>query len=237
MKIKCLVVDDEPLAIKLIQNHIARLDNFEVAATCSTALKALEILRTTPIDLLFLDIEMPQMTGIEFLKGLKDPPAVIVTTAYREYAIDGYDLDLVDYLLKPVTFERFFKAIDRYLRMAMNKKHVSPQAVLPQHLFLKSGLRNHRINVDDIFYIESLKDNIVIFSDQGSITIKYRISELEQELGSTPLLRIHRSFIININKISSYTPNDISIGKKSIAIGPNYKEYVLRKITSNNYKV
>ncbi|RYF88592.1 MAG: response regulator, partial [Chitinophagaceae bacterium] len=117
MKVKCLLVDDEPLAIQLLQNHIAQLNTLEVVASCSNAIKAMEILRSTRVDLMFLDIKMPGLTGIDFLKGLKDPPSAIITTAYREYAIEGYELDLVDYLLKPITFERFFLAIDRYLRM------------------------------------------------------------------------------------------------------------------------
>lgn len=230
MKIKCLIVDDEPLATKLIQNHIVQLDGFEVFATCSNAVSALEILRTAQIDLLFLDIKMPQMTGIDFLKSLKDPPAVIMTTAYREFALDGYDLDIIDYLLKPITFERFFKAIDRYLRSIKPSKVIASIPVYKKHLFLKSGLRHHRLNTDDILYIESLKDNILVVFDDRSITIKFKISELEPDISTLPLIRIHRSFIININKITSFTSNDIVIGGKSISIGPNYKEYVTRKI-------
>jgi len=233
MKIKCLLVDDEPLAIKLIENHITQLDAFEVVATCSTAVKAVEILRTVQIDLMFLDIKMPQITGIDFLKSLRNPPAVIITTAYREFAVDGYDLDIIDYLLKPVTFERFFKAINRYLRFVKPDNPVALNAVQKPYLFLKSGLRNHRLNTDDILYIESLKDNIIVVFENSSITIKYKISDLEPDIASSPLLRIHRSFIVNINKIASFTSNDITIGGKSISIGPNYKEYVIRKIANS----
>jgi two-component system LytT family response regulator len=230
MKIKCLLVDDEPLAIKLIQNHIAQLDAFEVVATCSTPVKALEILRTVQIDLMFLDIKMPQITGIDFLKSLKDPPAVIITTAYREFAVDGYDLDIIDYLLKPITFERFFKAVDRYLRSREPEKLTVYKETSKPYIYLKSGLRNHRFNIHKILYIESVKDNIVVISDDGSISIKYKISDLEPYILTSPLLRIHRSFIININKITSFTSNDIVIGNKTLPIGPNYKEYVLKKL-------
>ena len=230
MKIKCLLVDDEPLAIKLIQNHLSQLDAFEVVATCSTAIKALEILRTTPIDLMFLDIKMPQMTGIDFLRGLKAAPAVIVTTAYREYAVDGYDLDIVDYLLKPITFERFFKAIDRYLRSRKGEHSMVALPIESAYLFIKSGLRNHRFKVDEILFIESLKDNIAVVLDHSSITIKYKIGDLEPYLMTSPLVRIHRSFIVNINKISSFTSNDITIGNKRFPIGPNYKAAVFRRL-------
>lgn len=230
MKIKCLLVDDEPLAIKLIQNHLSQLDAFEVVVTCSTAVKALDILRTVPIDLMFLDIKMPQLTGIDFLKGLKDPPAVIITTAYREYAVDGYDLDIVDYLLKPITFERFFKAVDRYLRSRKPENLIDYTETSKPYIYLKSGLRHHRVAIQKILYIESVKDNIVVISDDGSISIKYKISDLEPAILTSPLLRIHRSFIINSNRIISFTSNDIAIGDKTLPIGPNYKEYVLRKL-------
>jgi two-component system LytT family response regulator len=230
MKIKCLLVDDEPLAIKLIQNHLSQLEGFEVVGTCTTAVKALDVLRTIQVDLMFMDIKMPQLTGIEFLKGLKDPPAVIITTAYREFAVDGYDLDIIDYLLKPITFERFFKAIDRYLRSHKPKNDNGQSAVTKTYIHLRSGSRNHRLNTQEILYIESIKDNIRVVADDGSITIKYKISDLEPDLPATSLLRIHRSFIINSDRITSYTANDIVIGGKTLPIGPNYKEYVLRKI-------
>lgn len=230
MKTRCLLVDDEPLAIKLLQNHLSQLDAFEVVATSTTALKALEILRTVPVELMFLDIKMPHLTGIDFLKGLKDPPAVIVTTAYREYAVDGYDLDIIDYLLKPITFERFFKAIDRYLRSRKPINQALSAETLKPYLHLKSGLRNHRLNTDDILYIESLKDNIAIIFDNTSITIKYKISDLDAEIVASSLLRIHRSFIVNVNKITSFTSTDMVIRGKTLPIGPNYKEYVARKL-------
>ncbi|MFW0717415.1 LytR/AlgR family response regulator transcription factor [Pedobacter sp. N23S346] len=230
MKIKCLLVDDEPLAIKLVQNHLAQLDAFEVVATCSTAIKALEILRTIPVDLMFLDIKMPQMKGIDFLKGLKDPPAVIVTTAYREYAIDGYDLDIVDYLLKPITFERFFKAVDRYLRERKAGNSIAAVRTPNPYLFLKSGLRNHRLNTEDILYIESLKDNILIVCTNSSLTIRYKIGDLEPDIMSFPLIRIHRSFIVNLDKVTSFSGSEISIGNKNLPIGLSYKEYVLKKL-------
>jgi len=164
MKVRCLLVDDEPLAIQLIQNHIDQLDTFEVVGTCSNAIKALEMLRTVPVDLMFLDIKMPQITGIDFLKTLKNPPAVIITTAYREYAIEGYDLDLIDYLLKPITFDRFFKAVDRYLRL--RSPNVKSEAFSPltaqQSIYIKAGGKFHNLNKEEVLYVESLKDYIVI---------------------------------------------------------------------------
>lgn len=238
MKVKCLLVDDEPLAIKLIQKHIDQLDNFEVAGTCSNAVKALDVLRTTPVDLLFLDIKMPQITGIEFLKTLRNPPAVIITTAYREYALEGYDLDIVDYLLKPVTFERFFKAIDRYQRRsAVGGSVAAPPAPLQDQsrfVYLRSGTKVHKLDTDELLYFESQKDYIVAHCSNNKVTAKYKISELETELKGKNFLRIHRSFIINLQKVKAFTPYDVEIGKDEIPIGASYKEYALKALKQVN---
>lgn len=202
------------------------MEIFEVTATSTNALKALEIIRNQVIDLMFLDIKMPQLNGIDFLKTLKHPPAVIITTAFREYAIEGYDLDVVDYLLKPITFERFFKAIDRYLR----NRQIHPQNIMPtskdQAITIRSGGKFHRLEIADILYIESNKDYITIHCNYRHVSTKYRITTIEQELGHFNFLRIHRSFLININKITAFTANDIEIGERVIPIGTNYKELV-----------
>jgi two-component system LytT family response regulator len=239
MKVKCLLVDDEPLAIKLIQNHMEQLDSFEVVGTSGNAVKAFEILRTTPVDLLFLDIKMPQITGIEFLKTLHNPPAVIITTAYREYALEGYDLDIVDYLLKPITFERFFKAIERYLRKSNPVPPVSAtvtqqQPPQDQFIYLRSGSKFHKLDIDDILYFESQKDYIVAHCNSNKITAKYKISELEAELKGKHFLRVHRSFIINLQKVTAFTPYDVEIGAGEVPIGASYKEYVLKSLRQVN---
>lgn len=230
MKVKCLLVDDEPLAIQLIQKHIDQLDSFEVAGTCGNAIKALEVLRSTQVDLLFLDIKMPQISGIDFLKTLKNPPAVIITTAYREFAIEGYDLDLIDYLLKPITFDRFFKAIERYLRL---NNQSSPTLLPPsdqQFIYLKSGGKFHKLNIDEVLYIESLKDYVVAHCIGNNITAKYKISDLEAELQGKGFLRIHRSYLINLKKVTAFTTYDIEIGNTEIPIGASYKEYVFKAL-------
>ncbi|WP_291150832.1 LytR/AlgR family response regulator transcription factor [Flavobacterium sp. UBA7680] len=234
MKIKCLLVDDEPLAISLLQNHISKLDYFEVVGTCPNALKAADVLRTTAVDLMFLDIKMPQITGIDFLKTLKNPPAVIFTTAYREYALESYELDIVDYLLKPVTFDRFFKAADRYLRISgpVNSKIITPSQ--EDYIYIKNGPKFNKVNVDTILYIESVKDYIIIHQKDGvNLNAKYKISDIELELQDKNFLRIHRSFIINLKNITAFTPYDVEIGSIEIPIGASYKEYVF-KILKNS---
>lgn len=234
MKIKCLLVDDEPLAISLLQNHISKLDCFEVVGTCSNALKAAEVLRTTAVDLLFLDIKMPQITGIDFLRTLKNPPAVIFTTAYREYALESYELDIVDYLLKPITFDRFFKATDRYLRTnapVNNKIIAQPQE---NFIYIKNGTKFNKLNTDDILFIESVKDYIIVHQINGTkLTVKYKISDIESELQEKGFLRIHRSFIINLKKITAFTTYDVEIGTIEIPIGASYKEFVFKVLRNS----
>ncbi len=234
MKVKCLLVDDEPLAIQLVKNHLEQLEMFEVVATCSNALKALEILRSKTVDLMFLDIKMPQITGIDFLKTLKNPPAVIITTAYREFALDGYDLDIVDYLLKPITFDRFFKAIDRYLRnlQTPDVKLTTVNSTANQFIYIKTGGKFHKLYIDNILYVESLKDYVLIHCKDQKINAKYKISDIEIELKQFNFLRIHRSYIVNQQKITAFTINDIEIGSQEIPIGTNYKAYVFKTLKS-----
>lgn len=228
MKIRCLIVDDEPLAIRLIEKHIAKIDALEVVATCNTALKAFEILNSQSIDLLFLDIKMPNITGIEFLKNLKNPPKTILTTAYRDYALEGYDLGVVDYLLKPITFERFFKAVDRFLNEVPKGDVKIKESTENKYIVVKSGIKNYKIEINNILYIESLKDYIKItLIDGKSITSKYKISDIEAELESNFFLRIHRSFIINSTKITAFTNNEIEINGVEIPIGASYKDNAL----------
>ncbi|UPT71413.1 MAG: response regulator transcription factor [Flavobacterium sp. JAD_PAG50586_2] len=228
MKIKCLIVDDEPLAIKLIEKHIAKIDDLEVVATCSNALKAFEILNSQPVDLLFLDIKMPSITGIEFLRNLKNPPKTILTTAYRDYAIEGYDLGVVDYLLKPITLERFLKAVDKFFGETVKTASPIKETTTNEFIVVKSGIKNYKINVKDILYIESLKDYIKInTANSKSITSKYKIGDIEGELNEEYFLRIHRSFIINSSKITAFTVNEIEINGIEIPIGASYKENVL----------
>lgn len=229
-KIKCLLVDDEPLAIALLKQHIAQVGLLEVVGECPNAIKALEELRVKDVDLLFLDIRMPSVNGLELLKMLRHPPKVIITTAHREHALDGYDLDLVDYLLKPITFDRFLKSIQRLLRQIDPPVAQTIPTSEPPNLYIKSGYKNLRLAADTILYMESLKDYVKIHTATGPITTKYKISEMEADLESSHFLRIHRSFIVNIRHISAYTSSHVEIGATELPIGESYKEYVLKVI-------
>ncbi|ASZ12474.1 response regulator transcription factor [Chitinophaga pendula] len=232
MKIKCLITDDEPLAIALLQNHISQLPTLEVVGTCANALQAAQELRTKQVDLLFLDIKMPQITGIEFLKTLRQPPAVIFTTAYREYALEGYELDIVDYLLKPITFERFFKAVERYYsRFSLTKTQIILPPAIPteEYIFIKTGNKYNKIPASDICYMESVKDYMVIHRTDGSTFMaKYKISDMEEEVRNKRFLRIHRSFIVNLDRVTAFTLQDVEIAGKELPVGNSYREFVFK---------
>ena len=177
---------------------------------------------------------MPKMSGLGLLKTLKSPPKTILITAHREYAVEGYDLDVIDYLLKPVTFERFFKAIERYLRQ--NQVTIIPDGIVEKDQFVvvKSAYKYVKIKVDDILYIESARDYIKLFTIEKTIISKYKISDIEKELSSASFLRIHRSFLVNKNKITAFTKNDIEIGRIELPIGELYRELVHAALVSKN---
>lgn len=226
--VRCMVVDDEPLAIQLIENHISKIDSLTIVETCNSAIKAFEILNRTQVDLLFLDIKMPSMTGLQFLRTMKNPPKTIITTAYREFALDGYELEVVDYLLKPITFERFFKAIDRFLREhPAHEQQAKVTLGTDEYMIIKSGVRHHKVMLNAVVYIESTKDYIRIHVDEGEpIESKYRISVIEEELSGKGFLRVHRSYIIRTDKIKAFSNHEIVLAKAEIPIGASYRKEV-----------
>jgi DNA-binding LytR/AlgR family response regulator len=230
MKIRCLLVDDEPLAIQLLQKHIAQLPFFEVADVCANAVRALEVLNQQPIDLLFLDIRMPQLSGLELLRNLHRPPRTILTTAYREYALDGFDLDVIDYLLKPVTFDRFFKSVERYLRMNNQPLTHVLSSSEPQFIYLKSGYKYFKLDLQQVFYVESRKDYIRVITKEKVIVSKYKLSDLEKELEGKGFLRIHRSYIVNLRHVTAFTASDLEVDGQQLPIGDSYKAYVDKTI-------
>src|SRR5258708_6490178 len=234
IKTKCMVIDDEPLGIELIQNHLSHIETMQVVASCNSAMKAYEVLKHQKIDLLFLDIQMPLITGLDFLKSLKNPPKVIITTAFRNYAIEGYELDVVDYLLKPITFNRFLKAIEKYYQYVAGNPHgVIKGSKESDFIYLKSNKKNYKIHTTDILYIESIKDYIQVHSkDDNKLTVKQTMSEVETMLAGKSFLRIHRSYLINVEKITAFTATDIQINKTELPIGSSYKQFVSSALNS-----
>ncbi|MFH6943898.1 LytR/AlgR family response regulator transcription factor [Flavobacterium sp. FlaQc-50] len=234
MKYKCIIVDDEPLARELITSHLVNFESFELIASFENALKAYSFLETNTIDLIFLDIEMPLLKGNDFLKKLKNPPKVIFTTAYREYAIEGYELNVIDYLLKPITFDRFFVSIEKFKQLQLPKKETKPTT--DNHLFVASGSKNIKIVLDEILYVESLKDYITIHLENGkSHHIKQNISVFEKLLGPN-FVRIHRSYIIQTQKLTAYSKNEVELNGTEIPIGNSYKESWLHHLDVNILK-
>jgi two-component system LytT family response regulator len=226
VRIRCLLVDDEPLALELLAIHLRKFDKFEVVATSANAVEALHVLSETPIDLLFLDIRMGGISGIDFLKSLKTPPQTILTTAYREFALEGYELDVVDYLLKPITFERFFKAIERYLRQHSQGTTAPASLAKGSDVLLKVGATHYKLDTTSILYIESVKDCIKIYGPEKCTLVKYKIGELEKELSSQGFVRIHRSFIVNTKKVTAFSTTRIIIEEKELPVGTNYRSLI-----------
>ena len=232
MKTKCLIVDDEPLARELIRGHVEKLENFEIVAECSDAMKALQVLREKQIDLMFMDIQMPQITGIEFLKTLKHQPKVIITTAYREYALEGFELDVVDYLLKPITFERFLKSVNKYYQMIQDDVQVVSNTVADKmqddsFVYIKENKKVVKVYLSEIKYIEGLSEYVQIYTDKRKIITKTSMTQMEEKLTSERFLRIHKSYIVSISKIEAFTANTIEIQGKELPIGRSFKNGVI----------
>jgi len=230
-----MIVDDEPLARDLMRGHIEKLENFEIVADCHNAMKALGVLREKHVDLIFMDIQMPQITGIEFLKTLKHPPKVIFTTAYREYALEGFELDVVDYLLKPITFERFLKSVNKYYQMCQDHVQVVPNATSEKameesFIYVKENKKVIKIYLSEIRYIEGLSEYVQIYTDKRKIITKTSMSLMEEKLPTDNFLRIHKSFIVPVNKIEAFTANTIEIHGKELPIGRNFKNAVLNSL-------
>jgi DNA-binding LytR/AlgR family response regulator len=236
MKTKCMIVDDEPLAQRVIESHIEKLDDLELVCKCSNGLEAMNLLKKQKVDLVFLDIQMPELSGVEFLKSLQNPPSVIFTTAYRNYAIDAFELDVLDYLLKPVTFERFIKSINKYYEKVNAKTPKVFETKTEEgddfsFIYVRQKKTMIKVLLKDILYIESLKDYIRIFLENGkSLMTKQKISTMIELLPDKNFIRVHKSYIVNIEKIKTLSPTSIGLADKMIPIGRSYKAYTLSEL-------
>jgi len=234
MKLRCLLIDDEPPALKILASYISNINGLEIVGQCKNALEALDVLNQRTVDVIFLDIKMPKILGTEFLKNLSHPPKVIFVTAYRDYAVEGYELDAVDYLVKPVSFERFFKAITKLNRM-MGKETISASIDYKSNpeafVYLKVDKDMKKIFVNDIVYIESWKDYIKLFLVNGrNLIVKQTITAMENLLSEHKFIRVHRSYMVSINKISGYNGISVQLETKEIPIGRLYKQVVMEKL-------
>ncbi|PLK43186.1 LytTR family DNA-binding domain-containing protein [Emticicia sp. TH156] len=229
----CLIVEDEPLAAEILQDYISEVPFLQLIAVCPNAILATDVLHRHKIDLIFLDINLPRLKGIDFIKTLHSPPKVILTTAYHEYALEGYEHNVLDYLLKPIELSRFLKAVNK----------VSPNSLLPpvsvhqaekKYRYFNVNKKNIKIYYDEILYIESQREYIKITTASHEILTKLALSEIEEELPKANFLRVHRSFLVAINKIEAFTATDVEIKGRQIPIGRGYKEEVWLVLGNKN---
>ena len=226
----CLIVEDEPLARNLMTDYVKKVPYLHLVKACSNPLEALEVLRNTPVDILFLDIQMPEITGITLLKVLQKKPMVILTTAYSEYALESYELDVVDYLLKPITFDRFLKAVDKASQRLMappvsgTSVEKTPYENPPSFVFVKDGTKLVKVNFDDILYVEGLKDYVTIHTKQQKVVSLQRLKSLEMQLPADRFIRVHHSYIISLKAIDVIHKSEVQIGTAMIPISDSYRK-------------
>lgn len=229
-KIRCIIVDDDKTSIKLLEKYIERLDEFSIISSFTNPINGIKFIQDNPIDLIFLDVEMPQLSGINFIKILSHKKNIILTTASRQYAFDAFELDIIDYLLKPFNYERFLKAIDKFKELNNFKKEgKEKQTKRGSAIFVKENYKTKKILIDDILYIESDKEYVKIFTLNSVIRTKQSLSYYDNNK-SLPFLRIHRSFIININHINSFSFSEVQVGSKFLPIGRSFKNLVKEKL-------
>jgi DNA-binding LytR/AlgR family response regulator len=237
-KTRCLIIDDEPLALKLIKSHLSKLPSFEVAGECRNALQAIEFLKKEKIDLMFLDINMPEITGIEFLKTIPDPPYVIITTAFREYAIEGYDLDIVDFLLKPISFERFLKAVNRFISRTKPARNGNGTPSAPnnekKYIHIQDGKTVVKLVLSDILYLEGYGEYVKVITQNKNHLVRNSLTEFENKLSESNFLRIHKSYIVNVQKISGFTTLHVILKSTQLPIGRIYRDKVMGILKSES---
>lgn len=237
MKWKCLLVDDEPPAIEVLKSYIRDMELLEVVGTCNNAFQAMELLQKHKIDLMFLDISMPKLSGMGLIKSLRHPPKVIFTTAYREHAADAFELDAVDYLLKPVSFERFLRAVNKVMHNNLSVSEAQAPDPEQRFLYFRVDRKMVKVFLGEILYVESLKDYIRIIRQEGKpLVVKQSISTLEEVLPQQLFVRVHRSYIVALHKITAFTNNDVEIGPVEIPIGRLYSHQLQAFATAKKSK-
>jgi DNA-binding LytR/AlgR family response regulator len=231
--IRCIAIDDEPLALDIIETYISKLPDLQLEGRFTNPLEALDVLNKTTIDLLFLDIQMSELSGIQLLKALPNPPVVVFTTAYQKYALEGYELNVADYLLKPIPFERFLKAVNKVKDLLVLQKTTVEQAPTKDFIFVKADYQMVKVNLDDIIYIEGLKDYVKIHAGSKPIFAHQNMKSIESKL-TKDFLRIHKSYIISLKKIEAVQKNMVRIAGMEIPVGDSYKDQLFKIINENS---
>lgn len=234
--IQCLIVDDEPVAREILENHLARIEMVDVAASCKNAVEAFNLINSKKIDLIFLDINMPEISGLSFAKSINRDIKIIFTTAYREYAVDGFDLQAVDYLLKPISFERLIQAVQKYLDENVPVELVESKEILLEKsdfIFVRSDRKMIKINFSEIRFVESLSDYVKIHLSDKIVITRETMQNVEVRLPQYEFIRVHRSFLVSLANIDSFTNEFVEIGKRQIPISRSYKTEVLARLETN----
>jgi len=234
--LKCLVVDDEPPAHKILENYIGKLHSLTLVGNCYNAIEALNFLHENTVDILFLDINMPELSGLEMLQTLSNPPIVILTTAYSEYALQSYEFGVTDYLMKPIRFDRFLKAINRVLALKVNDTKITPspeKSVIPKEtsFFIKVDGVQRKVRFSEILYIESKGNFVRLHCEEERMMTADTLSNMEKKLSDYGFLRVHKSFIVNLEKLTGLEGNRLLIDDLKIPVGNSYKQGVLKVIT------
>ncbi|PLX01324.1 MAG: DNA-binding response regulator [Marinilabiliales bacterium] len=240
MKIRCIAVDDEPLALRKIHDYILRVGYLDLKAEFDNGLEALEFLKNNEVDLMFLDIQMEELTGIQMIEALTKKPKIILTTAYDEYAIKGYELDVCDYLLKPIAFQRFLKSCEKVHESLINEKHEKEEKVVSfstpeenkSYFFVKDGSSTRKVNFKDILYVEGMKDYLQICTTKEKIMTLLSFKKLEEALPANQFIRIHKSHLIAFDKIDSIERNHVIINDKRFPVGDSYKKEFFDSVNS-----
>lgn len=236
MKVQCLIVDDEPPARELLTSYIEKIDDLEIQGQCSNALEAFAFIQKHPVHILFLDIQMPRMNGLELIKSLQSRPRIILTTAYREFAVEGFELDVLDYLVKPISFERFLKSISKYHQYNILKQPAAnennEEAFEKAYMYFKVNKDLVKIFLKEIIYIESIKDYVKIVTAGRSVITYQRIGYMEEKLPENKFVRIHKSYIVSVDKIVSYNNDQVHVQSFSLPIGRNYKQQFLKSVAT-----
>lgn len=233
MKLQCLIIDDEHLARKLLEDYLSKMTGVELIGVCKNAMDAMQVIREKQVDLMFLDIQMPDLTGLDMLKTMKTRPAVIFTTAYSEYALQGYELDVVDYLLKPISFERFVQAVNKASELISLRKKANTKSEGIDHLIVKADHKLVRIKLEDILYIEGLREYVSIYTREKRVITLEAMKNLESILPENKFLRTHRSYIVSIAHVEAMNGNNVEINSKLIPVGKTYRDEVLKRFSEN----
>lgn len=230
---KCVIVDDEPLAREGLASYVREIDSLELVTTCQNPVELKQVLDAQPIDVIFLDIQMPKMNGIDFLKMVQQLPMVIITTAYPSYALEGFQLNVLDYLLKPITFDRFFQAVNKAQDYHALRSRPAQPAPAPDYFFIRNGSRYEKVLFADILFIEGSQNYVTIYTVKGKAMTLLYLKHLEQSLDSSAFIRVHKSYIVSIPHIESIEGNEICIREHRIPISRNYRDSVVEKVVMN----